>query len=129
MLPHLGAGAGQAIEDAHLLTQLLTHPSTNLFNVEVRLRQVRVLFPNSNLRTSQLVMQAYDMVRRPRANRVLQASSATGEIYELAGPSGPTLEGARKDLEGIWEFVWRHDLDEDFRTSVKFLEEKQAFKV
>lgn len=40
MLPHLGAGAGQAIEDALLLTQLLTHPSTNMSNAEARLHHL-----------------------------------------------------------------------------------------
>ena len=35
MLPHLGAGAGQGIEDAYLLSQLLSHPQTSLDNVEV----------------------------------------------------------------------------------------------
>lgn len=75
------------------------------------------------------MLQAYDMIRRPRANSVLTASYAAGEIYEFAGPSGPTVGGVRKDLEGIWEFVWRHDLDEDIRTAIKFLEDKQAFKV
>ena len=35
MLPHLGAGAGQGIEDAYLLGKLLGHPQTTLANVEV----------------------------------------------------------------------------------------------
>lgn len=37
MEPHLGAGAGQGIEDAYLLAQLLTHPQTTLDNIEVRI--------------------------------------------------------------------------------------------
>lgn len=36
MLPHLGAGVGQGIEDTWVLTQLLTRPETNLSNLEVR---------------------------------------------------------------------------------------------
>lgn len=35
MLPHLGAGAGQAIEDALMLARLLGHPQTNKSNIEV----------------------------------------------------------------------------------------------
>ncbi|KAI3622631.1 salicylate hydroxylase [Moniliophthora roreri] len=35
MLPHLGAGAGQGIEDVFTLTQLLTHPQTNKSNIDV----------------------------------------------------------------------------------------------
>ena len=36
MLPYLGAGAGQGLEDAYLLGHLLSHPQTTLDNVEVR---------------------------------------------------------------------------------------------
>lgn len=35
MLPHLGAGAGQCIEDAYLLGNLLSLPEVNIDNVEV----------------------------------------------------------------------------------------------
>lgn len=35
MLPHLGAGAGQGLEDAYLISKLLTHPQTTLENLEV----------------------------------------------------------------------------------------------
>ena len=38
MLPHLGAGAGQGLEDAYVLGKLLGHPQTTLENVEVRFR-------------------------------------------------------------------------------------------
>ena len=37
MLPHLGAGAGQGIEDVFLLTRLLSHPDTRIANVHVSL--------------------------------------------------------------------------------------------
>lgn len=37
MPPHLGAGAGQAIEDARALVRLLAHPKVGRHNVEVRL--------------------------------------------------------------------------------------------
>lgn len=35
MLPHLGAGAGQGIEDADVLAKLLSHPETTVENVDV----------------------------------------------------------------------------------------------
>ena len=35
MLPHLGAGAGQGIEDAYVLARLLSHPDTSKDNLEV----------------------------------------------------------------------------------------------
>ena len=38
MLPHMGAGAGQGIEDAYLLARLLALPETTTDNVEVCIR-------------------------------------------------------------------------------------------
>ncbi len=35
MTPHLGSGAGTGIEDAYLLSQLLTHPQTTVDNIQV----------------------------------------------------------------------------------------------
>ena len=35
MLPHLGAGAGQGIEDAYALCRLLSHPTTTKSNLDV----------------------------------------------------------------------------------------------
>ena len=39
MLPHLGAGAGQGIEDAYVLAHLLGHPDTTASNVGVSSEQ------------------------------------------------------------------------------------------
>ncbi|KAF8530029.1 hypothetical protein BU17DRAFT_78551 [Hysterangium stoloniferum] len=100
MLPHLGAGAGQAIEDAYMLSRLLTHPLAKLQNVET-------------------VLKAYDYIRRPRANRVLTSSYTAGEVYEQAGPSGDSIEAIRTDLIDQWDFVWHHDLDHDFEMAVQ----------
>lgn len=107
MLPHLGAGAGQGLEDVLLLVKLLRHPETTSANVEH-------------------VFQAYDVIRRPRANFVLKASARTGDIYEMRGPSGGTIDGIRKDLPGIWDF-WYYDLHEDFMKAVQLLQEKRVF--
>ncbi|KZS93032.1 FAD/NAD-P-binding domain-containing protein [Sistotremastrum niveocremeum HHB9708] len=105
MLPHLGAGAGQGLEDALLLTQLLTRPDVFVENVE-------------------FVLRAYDAIRVPRANAVLEGSARAGDIYEGRGPSGPTVNGIRQDLEGIWDPVWHgYDLEEAYqRAANMFLE-------
>ncbi|KAI0697527.1 FAD/NAD-P-binding domain-containing protein [Cytidiella melzeri] len=96
MVPHLGAGAGQGIEDAYLLSQLLSHPQTTIDNLES-------------------VLEVYDTVRRPRAQSVWEGSVRAAEIYEGHGKHGSTNEGRRQDLEGIWSFVWHHEPDEDFQ--------------
>ncbi|KZP02172.1 hypothetical protein FIBSPDRAFT_880531 [Athelia psychrophila] len=67
MTPHLGSGAGQAIEDAYILTALLASPKCT---------------PASLSR----VLQIYDEVRRPKATNVWHMSRKNGSMYEFAGP-------------------------------------------
>ncbi|KAL5529016.1 hypothetical protein ACEPAG_4990 [Sanghuangporus baumii] len=108
MLPYLGAGAGQALEDALVLVKLLALPQTTAENVEE-------------------VLKAYDTVRRPRANMVLTRSTLLGLIYDSLGPSGATKEGVRKDLEEKWDEVWSHDVLKGVDAAVVQLEEKGVF--
>lgn len=68
MSPQQASGAGQAIEDAFLLSTLLGHKSTNLSNV-------------------QTALQIYDTVRRPIAEEVAERSLENGRLFglQLAG--------------------------------------------
>ncbi|KAL5490522.1 hypothetical protein ACEPAI_5355 [Sanghuangporus weigelae] len=108
MLPYLGAGAGQALEDALVLVKLLALSQTTAENVEE-------------------VLKAYDTVRRPRANMVLTQSTLMGLVYDCLGPSGATKEGIRTDLEEKWDDVWSHDVLKDVDAAVVQLEEKGVF--
>ncbi|KAJ3557014.1 hypothetical protein NM688_g1702 [Phlebia brevispora] len=95
MLPHLGAGAGQGIEDAWLLAKLLSHEQTTAENVED-------------------VLRAYNSVRRPRAQQVWEGSRRGGDIYELADQGNRVeVEEVRKQLIGLADFVWRHNIEDD----------------
>ncbi|KAF9502277.1 FAD/NAD(P)-binding domain-containing protein [Pleurotus eryngii] len=109
MLPHLGAGVGQGFEDVVVLTELLSHPETNLSNLEH-------------------VLGAYDSARRSRGNTVLEASARMGRITERYGKSGYSNEEMRTQLAGIWGPVWHHDLSEDVNKAVEMLREKRVFK-
>ncbi|TCD64571.1 hypothetical protein EIP91_003898 [Steccherinum ochraceum] len=109
MLPHLGAGAGQALEDAHLLAKLLAHPQTT-----------------SDIIPS--VLEAYDHTRRSRAQMVWDRSVMAGNIYEERGDHGPAIEGVREDLHDLWEPVWRHELSADLRKSVAYLIQRGVFR-
>ncbi|THH33436.1 hypothetical protein EUX98_g790 [Antrodiella citrinella] len=109
MLPHLGAGAGQALEDAHLLAQLLGDPQTNVENIPV-------------------VLEAYDRVRRPRAQMVWEGSRIAGDTYEGHGKHGNTVQGLREDLHDLLEPVWRHELSADLRDALGYLYETAAFR-
>ncbi|KAI0060945.1 FAD/NAD-P-binding domain-containing protein [Artomyces pyxidatus] len=108
MLPHLGAGAGQGIEDAYVLTRLLSHPQANTSNLEA-------------------ILQAYDLVRVTRANAVVTRSKTAGDIYEGHGLSGTSPEARRADLDQILDPIWHHDLDADVETSLNWLRETGAF--
>ncbi|KAJ8597074.1 hypothetical protein M405DRAFT_804412 [Rhizopogon salebrosus TDB-379] len=64
MEPHLGAGAGQAMEDAFVLGRLLAHPLTTLSNVSTALK-------------------AYQDVRLPFAQFVARESERNGYLMSL----------------------------------------------
>ncbi|EED78110.1 predicted protein [Postia placenta Mad-698-R] len=102
MLPHLGAGAGQCIEDAYVIAQLLGHPGTTGSNIEA-------------------VLEAYDRVRRPRAQMVWEGSVKAGEIYDGYGEHGLSPQGIQEDLGGMWDRVWHHDVEDDVKSAVSWL--------
>ncbi|PIL35070.1 hypothetical protein GSI_02858 [Ganoderma sinense ZZ0214-1] len=102
MLPHLGAGAGTGIEDVLLLVRLLTRPETQRSNLTA-------------------VLEAYSATRIPRSKQVWDASHKAGEVFDHQGPHGTTPAGLLEDLQGLWDPVWRHDLDAEFAAAVALL--------
>jgi salicylate hydroxylase len=75
--PHQGAGAGQAIEDAHILAELLGDPRV------IEARDVISAF------------QAYDAVRRPRSQMVVNNSKESAFLLCLR------LDGVKDDEEKL----------------------------
>ncbi|KAI0639948.1 FAD/NAD-P-binding domain-containing protein [Trametes polyzona] len=104
MLPHLGAGAGQGLEDAYLLSRLLSLPQISADNVEAAL-------------------QVYSQIRRPRAQQVWERSLFAGSVYDGHGPHGTDWENVGEDLDGLFHSVWRHDLDGEFAAALALLHE------
>jgi salicylate hydroxylase len=97
MLPHQGAGAGQGLEDAWLLARLLADP------------QVLDSQP-------QVVLAAYDAIRRPRACRVQRTSWEAGELYELRDPAVADDEQLLgKTLAERFDWLWNHDMQADLQ--------------
>lgn len=90
--PHQGAGAGQAIEDAHVLAELLG---------------------DSRVQTAGDVVaafKAYDEIRRPRSQRVVTSSKENAYLLCLC------LDGVRDDEAKLKETFqsrlrWLWDLD------------------
>ena len=93
-VPHQGAMAGQAIEDAHFLAGLLSHEKVNRGNLEKAL-------------------EVYDVVRVPRANRVLETSLEAGDTYEFRGVGENDEEELGRDLETRFDHIWDYDLEEE----------------
>lgn len=75
--PHQGAGAGQAIEDAHVLAELLSDPRVTTAEHIVT------------------AFKAYDAVRRPRSQKVVTTSKENAHLLCLC------LDGVGDDEEQL----------------------------
>ncbi|KZP09163.1 FAD/NAD(P)-binding domain-containing protein [Athelia psychrophila] len=114
MTPHLGSGAGQAIEDAYVLGTLLANQKCT-----------RSSLPS--------VLQIYDQVRRPKANEVWHLSRTSGSIYEFGGAgcenvgmcddnvSSEMLAKIGKEAEEHCEWAWKTSAEEDREQAVSML--------
>ncbi|SDH08372.1 salicylate hydroxylase [Pseudomonas flavescens] len=103
MLPHQGAGAGQGLEDAYFLAQLLS---------------------DSRLAAGQVpeLLAVYDRVRRPRACRVQRTSWEAGQLYEWRDPQiGANEEAMAAALESRFAWLWNHDQDADVARAQRLL--------
>lgn len=90
--PHQGAGAGQAIEDAHVLAELLSDSRVSSVDDVVA------------------AFKAYDDIRRPRSQRVVTSSKENAGILCLC------FDGVRDDPVKLRETLnqrlkWLWDLD------------------
>lgn len=85
--PWQASGGGMSIEDSFLLSSLLSHANSVTEAVNA--------------------LKAYDEVRRPRTQRIVESSRGTGEI--MTGRGGETkmpLDQVREKLVHRWEFIF-----------------------
>ncbi|MGR4070121.1 salicylate 1-monooxygenase [Billgrantia sp. C5P2] len=95
MVPHQGAGAGQALEDAYVLASLLTDQACTRQNV-------------------QQVLAAFEAVRHERTCKVQRTSHQAGDLYEYSAPGiGDDEARLAADLETRFDWLWNHDLRDD----------------
>jgi len=95
LVPHQGAGAGQALEDAHVLDSLLSDEACTRESVE-------------------RVLAAFEAVRHPRTCRVQRTSHEAGNVYEYAGEGIGDDEARLIDnLETRFDWLWHHDPEDD----------------
>ena len=55
--------------------------------------------------------RAFDVVRRPRTQRVGESSRGTGKLMTGQAVSVEDPDGLRKALEERWRFIYEFDLD------------------
>ncbi len=90
--PHQGAGAGQALEDAFILSLLLGDMKTR------------------SARDIPAAFRAYDAVRRPRSQKVVSTSRAAGATYALQGQALDNLDLVGEELLQRYKWIWAEDL-------------------
>jgi salicylate hydroxylase len=73
------------------------------------------------------VLKVYDAVRRPRVEAVWEATDRAGRIYEGFGPSGRGAEDRRRDIEGMYDFLWYHEVNSDRDSALQLLREQGVF--
>ena len=89
--PHHGAGAGMAVEDALVLTRLLSSIKSK--------KDLRQAFA------------AYDAVRKPRSQRLVASSRKIAKVYDLEDRViGRNMKAMRRYLEHAWDWIWKEDL-------------------
>lgn len=101
--PHMGAGAGMAIEDAFILSQLLGKAH--------------------GLEDVSRAFEAYDAVRRPRTQRVITDSKDNVARYLVtADAEGEELQRALDGYQVKFGWLWKIDLDDHLQEAVSIFE-------
>lgn len=119
--PHQGAGAGQCLEDALILSRVLgklysSTPSSTLSTASPQRTQIL-----------EAAFRAYDEVRRPRAQKQVVTSHVCGEIYNLMdSEAGEDIEKVLGNLNERFHWIWRHDLGKDVKVVERRFEELVA---
>jgi salicylate hydroxylase len=93
-VPYNGGGAGQAIEDAYVLGELLS-------------------LQECDKKTLPRFLRAYEDARRPRATAQQLHAIESGNLMRLAGEYGADFERIGTDLHTRFHWIWKHDLRVD----------------
>lgn len=101
--PYQGSGSSIGMEDAFVLAELLARATNS--------DQVR------------RAMIAYDVVRRPRGEKLVNTSLQANEVVQFNDPEiGQDVEKMRADIKTRWNWIWEHDLLADVDTAVDIMD-------
>ncbi|TGO62134.1 hypothetical protein BOTNAR_0118g00100 [Botryotinia narcissicola] len=90
--PHLGAGSGMAFEDAYVLSRLFEGVKTK--------------------DDIQKALEAYDTVRRPRSQKLVEFSKKAGELISFTHYYfGDDVKRIADEIDSLYEWVWTYDLE------------------
>ncbi|KAF2687107.1 mannitol 1-phosphate dehydrogenase [Lentithecium fluviatile CBS 122367] len=90
--PHMGAGAGMAMEDAYILSNLIASVKETAW-IENAFR-------------------AYDAVRRPRTQKLVENSRNAGLLIDLIMPGiGDDTDAIVERLDSWYHWLWHEDLE------------------
>lgn len=108
--PWQGSGGGMSLEDSLVLSALLGRRGGVSTPAEAR-----------------LALRAYDAVRRPRTQRIVESSRGTGEVLMGVGVGGgdAEVEGYLREpgtLLRRWDFILDLDVEKHMEEAVELLE-------
>jgi salicylate hydroxylase len=98
--PHMGSGAGMAVEDVYILGNLLGS-----------------IADKKDIET---VFRVYDAVRRPRGTGLVQRSKEQGMLYDLE-LAGDDPERLRNELQTRMKWVWDFDITKELEKAREML--------
>lgn len=104
MVPYQGQGAGQAIEDACVLQELLgmVHRKEDLAKA----------------------LSVYDQVRRPRAERVVATSREAGYLFTMQAEGvKDDVAKMRENIETRMKWIWGQDIQAQNQAAVDLFKE------
>ncbi|KAL6872278.1 FAD/NAD(P)-binding domain-containing protein [Trichoderma longibrachiatum] len=118
MLPHQGAGAGQAIEDGYILGRAISdYLSTS---------------SESDTQSLEKWMQLYQDVRLPRAQKAQETARQAGQVYEMQTPEmkGKSYEDClplvRDSLKDRMQWIWAGDIEAEYEAKRQRLMDQEA---
>lgn len=116
MLPHQGAGAGQAIEVSCLNDVYVL--STNLRPKDAYILAQILGYEGVTKETLPNALRAYEKIRMPIANKVLQGSRESGMMYEFNSELGQDFVRLGPAIQKQWDWIWESSPEDDAHKAI-----------
>ncbi len=72
---------------------------------------------------------AYDVVRRPRSQRLVASSRKIARIYDLEDEViRDDMNAMREYLKHAWDWIWEEDLNEELKEAMRTLRRFSGYK-